>query len=169
MTRRPILLLAILPGLLPAGAALGFEKSSQGDYERLAYCYGQQVGAANALAENLAQWQRIYPSPTGEQVETVGMAQARASELSTLAKKTAALYEDLDHPNYGVDFVNANAAYEKGYSFWKEYLEIRFVRRVQIPVPDETMGMSRLCWQTIFALEAINKANADKGELVWDE
>jgi len=49
------------------------------------------------------------------------------------------------------------------------YLELNFSRRVRIEVPDGMMGIGPICWQTIFSLEAINTANADKGELVWDE
>lgn len=167
--RRPAIVLAAMQGLLFASGAHGFERAPQADYDRLAFCYGQQVGAANALADNSEHWQRIDPQPDARQAETIGMAKVHAVELSTLADKTAALFEDLDHPGYGVDFVSTTKAYDKGYAFWQNYTAIDFSRRVSLKLTEEMLGMSPECWKTIFALEAINAKNAAAGELRWEE
>lgn len=167
----PVLLViaTVLATLMLVLPAASFERATQADYNRFAYCYGQQVGAANGLADDLMRWERAYPEPEGESVEIIGMARARAVELSTLADTTAALFEDLDHPGYGMDRLATNAAYEQGYAFWADYLIIRFNRRIQIEVPDSMMGMSPECWDITFRIEALHKANADSGELVWEE
>lgn len=164
-----LVLATVLPTLILAAPAAGFERATHADYNRFAYCYGQQVGAAIGLADDLMRWERAYPEPEGESVEIIGMARARAVELSTLADTTAALFEDLDHPGYGMDRQATNAAYEQGYAFWADYMGIRFNRRIQIEVPDSMMGISPECWDITFRIEALHKANADSGELVWEE
>lgn len=99
----------------------------------------------------------------------IGMAQAHAVEISALADTTAALFEDLDHPGYGMDTVAANASYAKGHAFWDTYLAMPFNTRVAVVLTEALVGMSPECWQVIFELEAMNAANAAAGELVWEE
>lgn len=152
-----------------SGLALAFERTAQADYDLLAFCYGQQVGAANAIAEDYEHWLAAYPQPDAQTAHDIGMVQAQAVELSTLADTTAALFEDLDHPGYGMDPISANAAYAKGYGFWEGYMAVPFDSRVALELTDEMMGMGPDCWRTTFAIEAMNAANAAAGELVWPD
>lgn len=144
-----------------------FERAAQVDYDHLAFCYGQQVGAANALADDHDHWRAAYSQPDAETAHAIGMVEAHAVELSTLADTTAALYEDLDHPGYEMDPISTNEAYFKGYQFWEGYMAVPFDRRAVLELTEEMMGMSPDCWRTIFALEAINATNIAAGELVW--
>jgi len=155
--------------VLAGGAALAFERASQEDYDVLAFCYGQQVGAANAIADDHEHWLAAYPQPDAQTAQDIGMVEAHAVELSILADTTAALFEDLDHPGYGMDPISANAAYTRGYDFWKGYMAVPFNARLALELTEDMMGMSPDCWRTIFAIEALNAANAAAGELVWAE
>lgn len=152
-----------------SGAAVAFERANQADYDLLAFCYGQQVGAANAIAEDYEHWVAAYPQPDAQTAQDIGMVRAHAVELSSLADTTAALFEDLDHPGYEMDPISANAAYAEGYSFWEGYMAVPFDSRVALELTEEMMGMSADCWRTTFALEAMNSANAASGELVWPD
>lgn len=155
--------------LFSGGAAFAFERATQQEYDLLAFCYGQQVGAANAIAEDYEHWLAAYPQPDEQTALEIGMVQAHAVELSTLASTTAALFEDLDHPGYEMDMISANAAYDKGYGFWQGYMAVPFNSRVALELTEDMLGMSPDCWRTIFALEAINASNAAAGELVWPD
>lgn len=165
--RSPAILAALAVPLLATAPANGFERAMQADYDQLAFCYGQQVGAANALADDHEHWRAAYPQPDARMAEGIGMVLAHAVELSTLADTTAALYEDLDHPGYGMNPVSANAAYAEGYAFWEAYMAIPFDTRVLVELTDDLLGMSPQCWQTTFAIEGLHAANAASGQLVW--
>src|SRR5690606_14085871 len=152
-----------------SGAAVAFERANQADYDLFAFCYGQQVGAANAIAEDHEHWLAAYPQPDAQTAQAIGTVRAHAVELSTLADSTAALFEDLDHPGYEMDPISPNAAYAEGYSFWEGYMAVPFDSRVALELTEEMMGMSADCWRTTFAIEAMNAANAASGKLVWPE
>lgn len=162
-------LAGIVLGIVLAVPAQAFERAVQAEYDRFAQCYGQQVGAANALADDHEHWLAAYPAPDAEMTEAIGMAQAHAVQMSTLADTSAALFEDLDHPGYGMDMVAANTAYAAGYAFWEVYMATPFDNRVAMKLTEDMMGMSPACWQTTFALEAMNAANAAAGELIWPD
>jgi hypothetical protein len=163
----------MLAGLLvcvhSAGPVLAFERGSQAQYDQFAQCYGQQVGAANALADDHEHWRAAYPNPDAKTAEEIGMVQAHAVQMSTMAETSAALYEDLDHPGYGIDMVAANKAYAAGYAVWETYMATPFDNRVALKLTEDMMGMSPDCWRATFALEAMNAANAAAGELVWPD
>lgn len=161
--------LAALSLTLSSAPASAFERATQTDYDLLAFCYGQQVGAANGFADDYEYLRAAYPQPDTQTAQDIGMAQAHAVELSTLADATAALFEDMDHPGYEMDPVSTNAAYARGYGFWEAYMAVPFGRRAEIELTEETLGMSPDCWRTIFALETINAANVAAGELVWPD
>lgn len=168
-TRSAVIALAAFQSLVLLGPATGFERATQADYDQLGYCYGRQVGAANGLADDHEHWQRAYPQPDAGQAAEIGMVQAHAVEISTLADSTATLFEDLDHPGYGMDTLAANDSYARGYAFWDTYIAMPFNTRIAVELTEALVGMSPECWQVIFKLEAMNAANAAAGELVWEE
>lgn len=165
---RAAVLAACAAPLFAPLSAHAFSVGEQSHYSTLALCYGQQAGAANAYADDLDQLRRLHPAPDAAQAERIEIAQAAAAQTATTADATAALYEDLDHPNYGADYEAMNAACFEGYAFWNRYLETPFEQRAAIPVTDAELGMSPACWQATFKLEAINKSNLDAGLLVWE-
>jgi hypothetical protein len=110
-----------------------------------------------------------YPAPDAELAEGIGMVEAHAVQMSIMADTSAALFEDLDHPGYGMDMVSANQAYAAGYGFWETYMATPFNNRVALELTEDMMGMSPDCWRATFALEAMNAANAAAGELVWPD
>lgn len=158
---------AFLGAAVLAAPAFAFERGAQADYDQFAFCYGQQAGAANALADDHENWMRVYPTPNADETQMIGLAQAMAVQAETLAATSAATFEDLDHPGYEMDFVSANKAYEKGYAFWADYMALPFSDRLQIDFGDDDLGMSEACWRVIFAIEALHVANAAAGVLVW--
>lgn len=162
-------IIAFLGAAAFAAPAFAFERGTQGDYDLFAYCYGQQVGAANALAEDHGGWMEVYPDPDAEEEVMIGVALAMSVAATELADTAAATFEDLDHPGYEMDFISANKAYEKGYAFWEAYMALPFVDRIQIDFTDDDLGMSENCWRVTFAIEALHVENAAAGLLVWEE
>lgn len=123
---------AILGVAAFATPAFAFERGTQAQYDLFAYCYGQHVGSANALADDHENWMRVYANPDASQAEMIASAEEMATLAFELASASAATFEDLDHPGYEMDFNSANKAYEKGYAYWADYMAMAFIDRIQI-------------------------------------
>lgn len=160
---------AIVGVAIFATPSFAFERGTQAEYDQFAFCYGQQVGAANALADDYENWVAVYPNPDAGEQEMIDSAREMMVHLQTLAEASAFGFEDLDHPGYGMDFNSANKAYSKGYLFWERYLSIPFIDRLIIDYTETELGMTDACFGIASRILALHTANIASGELVWDD
>lgn len=163
------LFLASAVVLALTGGAQAFVPVPQKEYDAFARCFAQQVGASELLKQNVVDWTEVYGADVAQVQEFIDSISDFAALVDELSFYMGDLLDELSHPAYALDHIQAEAVYQVEIGNYQAILSQSRGERMAFVDSDEfVVEVSDLCMSLGETIETTINTNLESGAVAWE-